>query len=182
MDSNYKLIDSIEKISDTGYTTGSILDPEDLRKAQEIITFHISKLNNEKTTFEDILLCKAKWLEDIAINKSKRIFSTEDAEIFLSLPSIKSLLSKFPTLKVCNALDPIKGLISTPEVYFRIVRPNSGGAPSAAHIDFWYDDLYNLEMDVRPRLKVWISLFTEPGENGLLVKPKKDSAGFRCRQ
>ncbi len=181
MDSNYKITDSIEKISDIGYTTGSILDPEDLKKAQEIIACHISKLNNEITTFEDILLCRAKGLQDIAINKSKRIFSIEDAELFLTLPSIKILISKFPTLKVSNALDPIKGLIPTPEVYFRIVRPNSGGAPSAAHIDFWYDDLYNLEMNIRPRLKVWISLFTEPGKNGLLVKPKKNSAGFHYR-
>lgn len=181
MESNYKLTDSIEKISDIGYTTGSILDPRDLKKAQKIIAFHISKLNNEKTTFEDILLCKSTGLEDIAVNKSKRILSTKDAEIFLSLPSVKFLVSKFPTLKVSNALDPIKGLIPTPEVYFRIVRPNSGGDPSAAHIDFWYDDLYNLEMNVRPRLKVWISLFTEPGKNGLLVKPKKHSVGFHYK-
>jgi hypothetical protein len=181
MDSNYKLTDNIENIFDIGYANGSILNSADLKKAQEIITRHISNLNNEITTFEDILLFRTKGLEDVAINKSKRIFSTEDAEIFLALPSIKSLISKFPTLKVSNALDPIKGLIPTPEVYFRIVRPKSGGSPSAAHIDFWYDDLYNLEMNVRPRLKVWVSLFTEPGKNGLLVKPKKDSAGFQYK-
>jgi hypothetical protein len=178
MVSNKKLSDSIINISKVGYASGSILDSEDLKKAQEIISLHISKLNNENISFEDILLYKAKGLEDIAINKSKRIFTTEDAKIFLSLPTVKSLISEFPLLKVSNALDPIKGLISTPEVYFRIVRPNTGGNPSAGHIDFWYDDLYKLEMNVRPRLKVWISLFTEPGKNGLLLKSKKDSAGF----
>lgn len=175
---NHKIFDSIEKISDVGYTSGLILDQDDLKKAQEIISLHISRLNNEKTSFKNILLCESKNLEDIVVNKSKRILSTEDANDFLSLPSIKLLISKFPTLKVCNALDPIKGLIPTPEVYFRIVRPNTGGNPTAGHIDFWYDDLYNLDMRVRPRLKVWISLFTEPGKNGLLVKAKKSSKNY----
>jgi hypothetical protein len=95
MYSNHKLTDSIEKISDIGYTTGSILDLGDLKKAQEIIACHISKLNNEITTFEDILLFRTKGLQDIAINKSKRIFSIEDAELFLTLPQSRFLYLNF---------------------------------------------------------------------------------------
>lgn len=181
MDSSNRLIDNIGHISSIGYASGLILNNQDLKISQDIITSHISKINNEFFTFEDILLCKINQLDDIITNKSKRIFSTEDALKFLSLPSVYMLISKFPALKVSNALDPIKGLIPTPEVYFRIVRPNSGGDLTAGHIDFWFDDLYNLDMNVRPRLKVWISLFTEPGKNGLLVKPKKDSVGFRYK-
>ena len=64
----------------------------------------------------------------------------------------------------------MKGHIQQSEIYFRLVPPFSGGNPSLGHIDYWYDDLYEIPMTLRPTHKLWISLQTSPSLNGLLLK------------
>ena len=61
-----------------------------------------------------------------------------------------------------------------PNIYWRLVRPNQKNDVGPLHRDSWFWELnkdfptpnYNFY-----RLKVWISLFIEPGLNGLKVEP-----------
>jgi hypothetical protein len=172
------LRENVGDLADLGYATGLILSVSDLEKVQQIVAIHVSRILSKPISFEELLSTEITGVSDIVKNKTQRILNKKDAAEFLSLVSIKNLLALFPHLEVSNAVDPIKGLVPEYEIYFRIVAPGTGGAASLGHIDGWYDDLYNIDWSERARLKVWLSLFTEAGKNGLLLRPKKSSEGF----
>jgi hypothetical protein len=161
-----------------GYACGSILSAIDLEKVQKIISGHVSRILSKQVSFHELLSKEVVGLSNVMKNKTQRILNKTDASELLSLVSIKNLLALFPNLVVNNAVDPIKGLVPEYEIYFRVVAPGAGGDASLGHIDGWYDDLYNIGWSERSRLKVWLSLFTEAGKNGLLLRSKNSSKGF----
>jgi hypothetical protein len=64
--------------------------------------------------------------------------------------------------------------ISHDELNWRLVRPREPGDVGPAHADKWFWDAgygYGSMPDGFDRFKVWIAIHTEPGANGLCVKP-----------
>ena len=60
-------------------------------------------------------------------------------------------------------------------IYWRIVRPNQPRDIGALHRNSWFweiDKTQFLPSCKFKRLKVWISIYTKPGESGLLIIPK----------
>ena len=157
-------------LNKTGYLKGKLLNPNDLELFRNILSTHVSSILKENISFMQLTQINDIKLEEITKNKTLRIFSKKNSQILLNTVSIKNLLNSRPNLTICNAIDPLKGLTNLPEVYFRIVQPNTGGNPELGHIDWWYDDIYNINYNIRPTFKIWISLQTEPNKNGLLIR------------
>jgi hypothetical protein len=64
--------------------------------------------------------------------------------------------------------------ISHDELNWRLVRPNQPTDIGPVHADKWFWDAGYGEGSMRPgfdRFKVWMAIHTEPGANGLCVKP-----------
>ena len=166
----FKKFETDTELNKNGYLKGKLLNSFDLELFRKILSIHVSYILKKNITFNKLLEFKENDLEEITKNKTLRIFSKKDANLLLNSVSIKKLLNCRKNLTICNAIDPLKGLTNLPEVYFRIVQPDTGGNPELGHIDWWYDDLYNIDHNIRPTFKIWISLKTEPNKNGLLLK------------
>jgi hypothetical protein len=62
--------------------------------------------------------------------------------------------------------------IYQPDLMWRIVRPNQPTDVGPVHADKWFWDAGNGDIDPGwGRFKIWIAIATEPGRNGLSVKP-----------
>ena len=175
----FKKFENGSEINLNGYLKGKLLNSGDLNFFRTILANHVSRIMKETISFKNLIELKNNDLEDIIKNKTLRIFSNNDANLLLSTNSLKKLLNSRKNLTICNATDPLKGLTNLPEVYFRIVKPNTGGNPELGHIDWWYDELYNIDQEIRPTYKIWISLKTEPKKNGLLLKKFDNSDVFK---
>jgi hypothetical protein len=63
-------------------------------------------------------------------------------------------------------------LISHDELNWRLVRPAQPADVGPVHLDKWFWDAgYGRMPEGHERFKVWVAVFSEPGANGLLVKP-----------
>ncbi len=65
-------------------------------------------------------------------------------------------------------------IISHDELNWRLVRPNQSGDIGPLHADKWFWDAgygYGSMPAGFDRFKIWIAIHTEPGANGLCVKP-----------
>lgn len=65
-------------------------------------------------------------------------------------------------------------VISHDELNWRVVRPGHPGDVGPVHADKWFWDAgygYGSMPAGYDRFKIWIGVFTEPGANGLMVKP-----------
>lgn len=84
-------------------------------------------------------------------------------------------LADFATMgffrRIRRQLGP-KAVISHDELNWRLVRPGRPEDVGPIHLDKWFWDAgYGTMPDGYDRFKIWIALFTEPGANGLAVKP-----------
>jgi len=62
--------------------------------------------------------------------------------------------------------------ISHDELNWRLVRPGQPTDVGPVHLDRWFwDGGYGSMPEGYDRFKIWIPVFTEPGANGLMVKP-----------
>lgn len=60
-----------------------------------------------------------------------------------------------------------------PDLMWRIVRPGQPGDVGPVHADKWFWDAGNGSLPPgHDRFKVWLAVYTEPGKNGLSVKPE----------
>lgn len=63
-------------------------------------------------------------------------------------------------------------LVSDEELNWRLVRPNFPDDVGPVHADKWFWDLgYGTLPQGHGRYKIWVPVFSEPGRNGLSVKP-----------
>jgi hypothetical protein len=62
--------------------------------------------------------------------------------------------------------------ISPEDLMWRLVRPGQPGDVGPIHLDKWFWDVGHGSMpEGYDRFKIWVAICTEPGANGLLVKP-----------
>ena len=153
-----------------GYYVFRMLSDQDLSFLQKLVSNRVSSVLQKDLTWDCLVHAPADQVAIVAAEKALRLFSSSEAELIFQLASIKRLFGLGNGFAPARATDPLIGIVDTPEVYFRIVPPSCGGDPALGHIDWWYDDIYAVSILDRPTVKVWISLQTEPGKNGLLVK------------
>ena len=73
-------------------------------------------------------------------------------------------------------------VISHDELNWRLVRPNQPGDIGPIHADKWFWDAgygYGSMPEGFDRFKVWMAIHTEPGSNGLCVKPNSHRREWR---
>jgi hypothetical protein len=94
--------------------------------------------------------------------KSKRILGTDACDIIRQTSLVKSLETEFGSLTISG-----EDGIEKEEIYWRLVRPISVNDVGPLHADGWFWTLNNwLTPPNHKRLKVWISIYSEPGKNG----------------
>lgn len=157
-------------LGDQGYFVTRLLSCRDLLSLQEMVSNHVSSVLKRDLTWGSLVCAPYDQIEIVAAEKSLRLFSANEAESIFRFDSIKKLFQLGNGYTPARATLPLIGVLDTPEVYFRIVPPLCGGDPALGHIDWWYDDIYAVPIADRPTVKVWVSLQTEPGKNGLLLK------------
>jgi hypothetical protein len=167
-----------QSLATNGYAVKKILSERDLAEVRQLILNQISPVIGRPITWSELSTLPTEKMTPIVQNKSLRIFSDDAAKKFISLQSIEELQQTLKGFVINGAVDPILGLTDRYEIYFRIVAPGQGGSPSLGHIDWWYDELYDIDINDRPTLKIWLSIDTDPGKNGLLVLPKCKNKGF----
>ena len=95
--------------------------------------------------------------------KSNRMLSN-DLTDFKQLDFYKRLKSVFG-----DGLGADEELILASEFYWRIIRPNEPTDVGPIHADSWFWTLQDIKPpDGKTRVKVWFSLFSEPGKSGLM--------------
>ena len=103
----------------------------------------------------------ATWVKDT------RLFSPTDVvELQQKLSTFRFLEEAFGPFEVAD----IEGL-GYPEIYWRLVRPNTPSDVAGAHADSWFYTLTNnLPTAEQARLvKVWIPIYSDIGASGLSV-------------
>ena len=67
-----------------------------------------------------------------------------------------------------------------PSVHWRIVRPDHKEDVGPLHADGWFSELgYGVTPPSCTRIKVWLSLFNQPGENGLRYVKQSHKADWK---
>ncbi len=112
--------------------------------------------------------------------KYSRMLSERDVETIKKLDFIKTLECKLGKFVISN--EDRRGC---EEIYWRIIRPGNMDV-GAMHADGWFWDMYDWpSIPGRERIKVWISLYTVKGKNGLRIIPnsqKKLDWKFRAEK
>jgi len=103
--------------------------------------------------------------------KSSRQFSERDVQQFLELPSLIKIRERLPTFGFAHVVDE-RGFQERTEVYFRLVRPNKPCDVGMAHCDHWFHTQAGLAYEIGTTLKLWVSVSSEPGLNGLCFYPE----------
>lgn len=98
---------------------------------------------------------------DLHWSKTRRTLSGSTVPAFESMGFFRRIRAMLPSAQVYPD-----------DLMWRIVRPGQPGDVGPVHADKWFWDAGNGSIPAnRDRLKVWIALYTEPGLNGLCVKP-----------
>jgi len=93
--------------------------------------------------------------------KSRRVLPALTVPSFESMGFFRRIRRTLPSAQ-----------IYADDLMWRIVRPSQPSDVGPVHADKWFWDAGNGVIDGdRERLKVWMALYTEPGLNGLSVKP-----------
>ena len=108
--------------------------------------------------------------------KYSRVFPKEAVAIIRNMDFMKQLETEFGKFKIADEEN-----LGWENIYWRLVRPGNSDCGSI-HADRWFVELgyYGDEIDdpAYERVKIWISVYTTLGKNGLLVIPsshrKKD--------
>jgi len=101
--------------------------------------------------------------------KKNRLLKEKDIVEWLKMSELISYLNKiFGEVEISD-----EEKLGFPNVYWRLVRPNTEEDIGPLHRDEWFW-LINRSSKIKTyhtRIKVWIPLLTEKGQNGLLVLP-----------
>jgi hypothetical protein len=109
--------------------------------------------------------------------KERRTLEEDDLIRFKNSKLISQLISAFGGIKISN-----EDCTRTEEVYWRLVRPNHENDIGPLHADSWFWDLQNGPIESKKRrLKIWISIFNQKGENGfrLIAGSQKEKFDFQ---
>lgn len=94
-------------------------------------------------------------------HKSKRTLPVETLPAWERLGFFRRLKAALPSAAIYHD-----------DLMWRVVRPNEPSDIGPVHADKWFWDAGNGSIPADyDRVKVWVAVFTEPGKNGLTVKP-----------
>ena len=155
---------------ESGYKVCSFFLKRDLRLVREMICDRVSNVLCEEISYDELLSLPKKALDNVIRKKQLRMFSPTEVQKVLGTLSATHFFKKNGGFELVKATDPLLGQIEDFELYFRIVPVEEGGNKELGHIDWWYDEIYGIPKNDRPQYKIWISINTEPGLSGLMVK------------
>lgn len=161
-----------------GYVIVDLLTPDRLASIRNLIQSQFEEVLASQTDLNDSQLPHITDYHHIASSidhssvwsKSSRIFDVVRFNKFshtvLKSPNFKSL--NFGYSDISDEED-----LGYPNVYWRLVRPSQPKDVGPLHRDEWFWRLNNNfgEPKTSTRLKVWVSLYSSSGQNGLLVEP-----------
>ncbi len=166
-----------------GYSTDLALSNHDLENIKKFIQKdYLSILNNLginsfdsglNLEIDNYHLISHLIDHNTAWPKLARCFSKSNVEIIKKSDFFNSLRSIFGPVSISKLTygkycDP-----SREEIYWRLVRPNTPEDVGALHADSWFHaalNSYGIAIPENSRtVKVWVPIFCEPGNNGLLV-------------
>lgn len=101
--------------------------------------------------------------------KQNRLLSEEDVRWFINTECISELLDSYDCQQISD-----EEMIGRPNIYWRLTRPNELSDVGPLHRDEWFwllNDQFNVDMDKKKRIKVWIAVQCVAGLNGLLIWP-----------
>ncbi len=180
---------SIEKYiheSKPGFLKIPLLKKVETEFVQKIIFEKIKKLNSKNNViaddFETLMQSYNDQIHECLKLKKNRIFDFTEAENFLALDSIVELQTRFPNHLLGNVTFGHLSTEKRPEIYFRVVRPGKPEDVGPIHCDKWFNELYGLGYGGCRSVKVWLSIFTEVGLNGLLISPGSHRINYEYAQ
>jgi hypothetical protein len=148
-----------------------ILNKDDLSRIRSIIKGHIElALNREVDSIQNYHML-GNNAHALMRPKSSRILSADATAEVMSMESFETLKSTLPGYVVGPVVDE-RGVTARPEVYFRLVRPDSPNDTGLPHLDHWFHRKAGLPYAIGTTYKVWISIVSEPGLNGLCFFPQ----------
>jgi hypothetical protein len=162
-----------EFLSCNGYAVFDLLNENDLLVTKQLIYETVSEnllqlgITNPFTSYNDMHADWSDLFHAQTIRKKNRLFSSKNSHMFLSIQGIKNLLSAFPEFHLGEVTYGRLEVEAREEIYFRIVRPQAVNDVGPLHADCWYHEIYKNSCDIGGTLKVWISISTEEGLNGL---------------
>ena len=162
---------------DLGYATSKSLDSEELKLLREFIRvqwlYRLQLLApSHVREFDAVGIDQYHKLAHLvdhstAWPKTARVLPREIVNVLRGKPFFKGLERDFGIFEISDEED-----FGWENVYWRLVRPGDTDI-GPIHSDKWFWDLGNGRMPDYPsqRVKVWIAIYTAPGENGLNVVP-----------
>jgi len=168
-----------------GFYTGLSFNSDELNKIRRIIRDSwLNRINdicpqhyNEFSEIEITDYHKLSHLLDhkIAWPKKYRLLEIDDVKIIRKMTVFTQLKNEFGDFKISNEEN-----IKPEEIYWRLVRPDVNSDVGTIHADAWFWELgrSNIPED-HTRVKFWVSIYSEPGENGLTVLPNSHNNKYK---
>jgi hypothetical protein len=118
--------------------------------------------------------------------KESRVLSRETARRVGDFDFVRHLIALFGNGTRVSDVVFFSGVMPDyPEIYWRLVRPNVASDVGAMHTDRWFHLVHGqggtLSHDDEMTVKMWLSIYTEPGLNGLYVVPGSHRRNWRVR-
>ena len=163
-------------LSSSGYSTFQALSISELDLVRSVILNDINRLFASHgiiySNWNEFLLnyhLHSSALHSLLSSKGVRLFRGDSLDHILSLSLHKLLLNHFGSFVITD-----EEHYGFPEIYWRLVRPDSPSDVGPFHADSWFWSInkdWSFPSSCTKRFKVWISIQSEPGLNGLLVVP-----------
>lgn len=107
--------------------------------------------------------------------KDERTLSESDICIFKETNFFKGLENIFGDTTITN-----EDKTRSQEIYWRLVRPQNADDVGPLHADSWFWNLHNGGIDKNfRRLKIWISIFNQPKQNGFRLIPNSQKIAYK---
>jgi hypothetical protein len=170
---------ALNELHSRGYIHTPLLSSDELEQLREFIRQSIHDAIGVR--INDLGQYHAQVSDEqhrIMGTKHNRILKAENADKVLAFSSIKSFQSQLPGYSPTAVVYGELQKELRPEVYFRVVRPGKASDVGAAHCDRWFNELYKADFLGSISYKMWISVQTSSGLNGLYIYPGSTTHGL----
>ena len=177
---------SFDEVCKFGYLKDFSLSQKDLVLARELILDQFYKVlllhnlkhseNSTKVNISEyhkishLIDHRKAWL------KKNRIFTENSLSKFLNISFFDDLRNKFGNFDITN-----EEFSKHPEVYWRLVRPNTNEDVGPIHADYWFWEMgdENLNTKYKKRLKVWLSIYSDFDSSGFQYVPDSHKQNWK---
>lgn len=169
-------VSTFTQLQTSGYTHTPLLSPDELARLRGFIRSSIEDAIGMRI---DDLGAYHSIVSDeqhrIMGAKPNRVLKPAHADAVLGFDSIQAFRGFLPGYVPQEVTYGELQSELRPEVYFRLVRPGHDTDVGAAHCDRWFHELYNIEYRHSMSYKMWVSVESSAGENGLIIYPGSTS-------